>query len=33
VTVYRGEKLIVNREIFVSDGVEKEIEVQKWKKS
>jgi viroplasmin and RNaseH domain-containing protein len=28
VTVYRGEKLIVNREIFVSDGVEKEIEVQ-----
>jgi hypothetical protein len=29
VTVYRGEKLIVNREIFVSDGVEKEIEVQK----
>ncbi len=28
VTVYRGDKIIVNREIFVSDGVEKEIEVQ-----
>lgn len=28
VTIYRGDKVIVNREIFVGDGVEKEIEVQ-----
>lgn len=28
VTIYRADRIVVNREIFVSDGVEKEIEVQ-----
>lgn len=28
VTIYRGNKLVVYREIFISDGLEKEIEVQ-----
>jgi hypothetical protein len=28
ITVYRADKIVVNREIFVSDGIEKEIEVQ-----
>lgn len=28
VVIYRGDKILVKREIFVSDGVGKEIEVQ-----
>jgi len=28
VTIYRGNEMIIKREIFVSDGIAKEIEVQ-----
>ncbi len=28
VTIYKGNRVIVNREIFVSDGVAKEIEIK-----
>ena len=31
VKIYRGNEMIINRDIFVSDGVGKEIEVQPWK--